>query len=354
MTGATDTGSLTGADQTDGTRESMPNLHEPLSVLWLTPDKPADISVGRHRIADHLTSAGNAVTVRGTTVRTFAQSLWERGRYDVVIGTTRAGALAATVVSQVHGVPLVVDHVDPIRQFHETVSRPMAAVVEQLEAAAFRASDHTLYVYPEARERVQRHASAWTKTDLGVEYERFVDPTADALEAARSTVGTPNGSIALYVGGLEPIYNVSTMLEAVERLEGWSLLVLGEGSLSNEVASAAAESNSVSYYGTVPHEEVPGYVHLADVGVSLVDDPHTLKVLEYFAAGLPVVQRAGRAEERFGNLATYTDPTPPALASAIERAIKDKRAQERRAFARRFDWSEIATTYASAIESVRD
>jgi len=44
-------------------------------VLWLTPDKPDNISVGRQRIADHLETRGFDVTLRGTTPRTVLRSL---------------------------------------------------------------------------------------------------------------------------------------------------------------------------------------------------------------------------------------------------------------------------------------
>lgn len=324
------------------------------SVLWLTPDKPADISVGRQRIADHLSSDGLDVTIRGTTPKTLWRSLREAGRYDVVVGTTRAGAIAGALLRLATGTPLVVDHVDPIRQFEENNPRWLAEIVRRLENVAFRVADHALYVYAEERARVGRFASA-TKTDLGVEFDRFETPSAEARSRAESTLEAHDAErVAIYVGGLEPIYRVRELLAAATALEdeGWTLVVLGTGSLSDLVERAAATRENVVFPGTVPHEDVPGYLHAADVGVCLVDDPHTLKVLEYGAAGLPTVQVRGRAEDRFDGLVEFCDPTPDGIARAVERAAGTD-PDPLRSFARGFDWAEIAETYKEVITIVK-
>lgn len=323
-------------------------------ILWLTPDKPKNISVGRQRIAAHLRKRGFDITLRGTTGRTVVRSLREFGQYDAIMGTTRAGALAGMVLSSAHRRPLVVDHVDPIRQFEETHPYWLSVVVRNLENAAFTTADNVLYVYDEEYERIERHASRTKRTALGVEFERFSEPDPNVVDAARTKLDTLglDGRIAIYVGGLEPIYHVRDLVEGVELLDNWSLVILGDGSLSEEIQALDAEKDTVAYLGTVPHESVPGYLHCADVGISLVDDPHTLKVLEYGAAGLPVVQRRGRAESRFGDRVVYADATPESIAAAIERAGKQESDNRLRSFAAGFDWAEIADDYEQSLKSV--
>lgn len=325
-----------------------------MRVLWLTPDKPDDISVGRLRIATHLRARGWTVTLRGTTPATIWTSLRELPTYDVLVGTTHAGAIAGTVLHEVGDVPVIVDHIDPIRQFATNNSAPVTAVVRALENLAFRRADHVLYVYEEEADRVHRRTSAATETALGVEYDRFADPSEEAVTRARERLAEENlaPNVALYVGGLEPIYHVEEMLGSVEHLSEWSLLILGTGSLADRVSDAAARNDAIVYLGTVSHETIPGYLHAADVGLSLVDDPHTLKVLEYGAAGLPVVQLRGRAESRFGDLVTYSAPDPAAVAVAVERARAGHSADALREFAARFDWAEIAATYGEVIKAV--
>ncbi|MFC6963758.1 glycosyltransferase [Halocatena marina] len=325
-----------------------------LHVLWLTPDKPEHISVGRRRIAEQLRQQGYDVTLRGTTLRTLFAALRERGQYDLVIGTTRAGAIAGTTLTLVDG-PLIVDHVDPIRQFEATHPWWLSGPVRWLEQFAFTVADHVLYVYSEEKERVERFASAASKTDLGVAYERFADPPDEIVATARSKLSAfDSENILIYVGGLESIYHISDLLAAMRQLDDWTLVVLGTGSLEPEVQRAAQKHSNVSYLGTVPHEEVPGYLHAATVGVCLVDDPHTLKVLEYGAAGLPVVQLAGRAEPRFEDRVTFCEPTPSAIAHAVRTAAQSTEPESLQTFVQQFDFEEIAADYANAIAQAVD
>ena len=325
-----------------------------LGVLWLTPDKPTNISVGRRRIADRLEADGFEVTLRGTTPRTLLRSLRERADYDIVLGTTRSGAFAGALLKS-FGKPLVVDHIDPIRQFADTRSKPLSLAVRAAENLAFRVADHTLYVYEEERRRVHRYARATTRTDLGVSYERFANPDSTVVAQARERlheagVGADE-RLAVYAGGLEPIYHIGELLAAMEHLDDWTLVVLGTGSLAPAV-ERAAEREAVVFLGTVPHEAIPGYLHAADVGVSLVDDPHTLKVLEYAAAGLAVIQARGRAEERFDEYAEFCDPTPRAIAAAIERAGERDTREAFREYASRFDYKRVAETYRTVLTEV--
>ncbi|ELZ17699.1 glycosyltransferase [Natrinema limicola] len=323
-----------------------------LRILWLTPDKPDEISVGRERIADHLETAGHDVTLRGTTARTIARSLRDRGRFDIVVGTTRLGAIAGVVVSRVHGVPLVVDHIDPIRQLRATEPDAVVRTVRRLEHLAFRLAAHVLYVYPEEESRLDGRATATSKTDLGVEYERFADPDPAVVERTRERLGTVPNKLAVYIGGLEPMYEIEALLEAADELDDWTLLVIGAGSLEPSVEREAADSESIRFLGTVPHKEVPGYLHFADVGVSLVDDPYTLKILEYGAAGLNVVQRAGRAESRFGGLVEYCSTEPASIRAAVERASDGTRGEALQQYVRKFSWNTIADDYRRAIEVI--
>jgi glycosyltransferase involved in cell wall biosynthesis len=329
---------------------------EPLRVFWLTPDKSEHISVGRQRIAERLEQRGCDVTLRGTTRETLLTALREREQYDVVIGTTRAGAIVGTLVAITTRCPFVVDHVDPIRQFETTHPRWLSVPVRWLEQLAFSVADHVLYVYAEECSRVCRFASSdsVTKTDLGVEYDRFAEPSVESVDAARSRLSALdlNDHVLVYVGGLEPIYHISTLLDAMRLLDDWTLVVLGTGSLETEVRQAANERSNIEYLGTVPHEEVPGYLSISDVGVSLVDDPHTLKVLEYGAAGLSVVQ-LGRAA-RLDGLVEFCEATPEDIARAVRAAGESGGCDDLRTFAKQFDFDVIADDYMKAIDEAVD
>jgi len=323
-----------------------------MNVLWLTPDKPENISVGRERIAAKLREEGHDIVVRGTTFETVRRSLCERGRYDAVIGVTRSGAFAGVAVATVHRVPLVVDHIDPIRQFVETNRRWLAHLVCAAENVAFRRANHVMYVYEEEGQRVRRYAKRVTKTALGVDYDRIADPPAEAKHEIRERLSEYDlrSNIAVYVGGLEPLYNIEPMLAGIQRLDDWSLVIAGAGSLAASVR-AAADGEQIVFLGSVDHKFVPGVLHAADVGISLVDDPHTLKVLEYGAAELPVLQLAGRAEQRFGDRVTYCKATPASIADAL-RVASNRSVCDLASYVAQFDWGEIAGAYEQVLLEV--
>lgn len=322
-----------------------------LRVCWFKPDKPEHLSVEQRRLGTHLEEMGASVTLLGTTPGTVRQAFGERHSYDVFMGTTRAGAIAGALLARLSGRPFVADHVDPIRQFATTHPTWLARLVERLENLSFRLSSHTLFVYDEEEARVRSTAPRATQTDLGIDVDRFRSPVEqpDAGTEALRDAGV-TGNVVIYIGGLEPLYNIEALLDSVHHLDDdWTLVVAGAGSMEPQVR-AAARGDRVAYLGLVDHDEIPGLLQAADVGVSLVDDPHTLKVLEYGVARLPVVQLAGRAEDRFGDRVEYCTSDPGTIASAIERA-KDRDGTALQSYASQFDLREIAETYARVLLS---
>ncbi|MBX0294013.1 glycosyltransferase [Haloarcula nitratireducens] len=323
-----------------------------IRVLWLTPKKPANISVGRQRIASHLESNGFEIEMRAGRPTVLYESLSSQ-RHDIIIGTTRAGAIFGCALSILTGSPLVVDHVDPIQQLAETDWWPIAKVVERMENLAFRRSEHTLYVYSEEKERISQRAPAFSQTNLGVEYERFAHPDSSIVEVAQSQLAEKQleENVAIYIGGLEPIYHIRKLVESVSYLNNWSLVILGSGSLEDFVITAAENEPKIVYLGTVPHDHVPGYLQVADVGVSLVNDPHTLKVLEYGAARLPTVQLSGQARQKFEGMVEFCENDTKSIAHAIQRAVASdiKRIDEFQALAAEYSWEQIASDYAKVL-----
>lgn len=334
--------SRTAARWSPGTTEGADRLH----VLWYRPDKPDDVSVGRHRIAAVLRERGHRVDVRNATVADFRSVLRERP--DVVVGTTRLGAFVGAWKRLLHGTPLVVDHIDPIDQLGREHNRATVAAVAVGEALAFRLAAHVMVVYERELPRVRRHANAVTHTRLGVDFDRFADPDDAVLRRAADRldgVVDPDANLVTYVGGLEPEYNLDVAVAAMDHLDGWQLLILGDGSDRGLVERAAAERDDVVYPGTVPHEEMPGILAAADVGICLLDDPNTLKLLEYAAAGLPAVNLDGAARERFGDLVEYCSLDPADVARAVRSAAANAPVEAFRSFAADHGWDAIATEY---------
>lgn len=323
-----------------------------MKVLWLRPDKPENVSVGRHRLGLALEERGHDVTIQNTTVADFRSVL--RDDPDVIVGTTRLGAFVGAWKRLVSGTPLIVDHIDPISQLRRSHGRVTTWGVSQAEKLAFRLADHVMVVYEEELPRVRQHASNVTHTSLGVDYDLFANPPEKAVRKARQTVATQvpeDGNNILYIGGLEPSYHLQTVVDSLDHLDGWHFVVLGDGSQQDWLEEVATTHDTVHYLGTVPYEEVPGYVHVADVGINLIDDPNTLKVLEYGAAGLSVVHVKGDAQTVFGESVTFCSLDPTDVAAAIERA-KETPPDKLQTLARERNWGSLAETYEGVLQQV--
>jgi len=323
-----------------------------MHILWLRPDKPENISVGRHRIGLELEARGHQVEIRDTTVGDFWGVLQESP--DVVVGTTRLGAFVGTWRRIMAGTPLLVDHIDPISQLRRSHGRITVWGASQAEKVAFRLADHVMVVYEEELPRVDRHASKVTHTSLGVDYDLFSDPPEDTVAAATDAVDDripPDGNVLLYVGGLEPQYHLTTVVEALDHLDNWHFVILGNGSQREQFEDFDDNHENVHYLGSVPYEYVPGYMHVSDVGITLLNDRNTLKVLEYGAAGLPVVHIEGDAEEVFDGMVTFCSLDPFDVARAIQQATGAE-TEPLDTVARERSWESIADTYDSIIKEI--
>lgn len=334
-------------------------------VLWLRPTKPDNISVGRERIAAHLRERGYDVTIRDASGLDALGAAREAtgGDYDVVVGTVRMGLYVGYPLSRLLGVPLVADVTDPIEQIAD-LPAPLYRFLYEYEHFVLARADDRLFTYASALEKARDRGIEGHRVENGVDFDAFADPNDSVVDRAREELREAGVSleaqVAVYVGGLTPVYHVRSMLEAAEYRPGTEFVFLGDGPLVGAVESAAADAPNVHFLGTYDHSLVPGFLAHADVGFCLVDAEQPLKVLEYGAAGLPVLAAPGELQTRFtGDELEFVDPTPEAIAAALAALEEaDGRAaalgRHLRERAEASDWSKIAMQYQRVIEEVTD
>jgi len=188
--------------------ERQQSRQQTANVLWLVPDKPDNISTGRQRIAHGLRDRGHGVRLvdgRGEALQA-ARSGW-----DVVMGTTAWLGAAAPLAGDSK---IIVDYVDPIDQLRRSCGRLERSAAYALHRNALRSADGVLHVYDRVASELDGLAAHTAQTSLGVDYDRFADPDADAQDsaAARLAAAGVEGDFAVYIGGLEPPYHIETML----------------------------------------------------------------------------------------------------------------------------------------------
>jgi glycosyltransferase involved in cell wall biosynthesis len=139
------------------------------------------------------------------------------------------------------------------------------------------------------------------------------------------------GGGAVYVGRLSHEKGVDVLIEAMGRLGGHRLDVVGSGPERGrlEALAAASAPGRVHFHGAVPKARVLELVRSAAVAVmpSRCHENQPMAVLEAFACAVPVVasQLGGLPElvqqDRYGQTVPADDPA--ALADALDRLLSD-------------------------------
>ena len=167
---------------------------------------------------------------------------------------------------------------------------------ERIATHVFRTASLVVTVSKDVATYVRRMGADSSRVHVlpnGVDPWRFVPPRG--MYAARPfTVG--------FVGSLKPWHDLTTLAAAYRILRathpGARLLVVGDGPerqvLERGLASELA-AGDVVLTGAISPQDVPGWLHAMDVGVAPYGGGaesryfSPLKILEYMAAGLPVL-----------------------------------------------------------------
>jgi glycosyltransferase involved in cell wall biosynthesis len=198
---------------------------------------------------------------------------------------------------------------------------------------------------------------------------------ADAADAADGRI------IVMFVGAFRTWHGVHHLLRAMQQLHArgrhmFHAVLIGDGPERPraEADIRAAGLTNVTLLGPRPHDQIPGYLAAADIGVAPFDlGAHAplaltfywspLKVFEYMAAGLPVVApdiprlRAVVRPDEDGLL--YDAARPEALADALERLADPARRAALGAAARaqavqRFSWAVHCERLDDALQQLVD
>lgn len=162
----------------------------------------------------------------------------------------------------------------------------------------------------------------------GVNYDHFAGPRAvppDLASLPRPIIG--------FAGGVGPTID-RTLLAAVRtRLPEASIVLVG---MHQEEIDPAAWPAGIHFLGARSYDVLPAYVQAFDVGlVPYVHNAHTaavdpLKVLEYLAAGIPVVSTGLREVRKYADVVEVADGGD-AFADAVVRALATRGGAHRRA-----------------------
>ena len=171
-----------------------------------------------------------------------------------------------------------------------------------------------------------------------------------------------DSALVLYVGGLMAGRGLEELVDAMARVEGAELVLLGEGVLAEPLRQRAADrgiGERVHVLPPVPSMDVIDVAASANVGVSPIV-PSCLnyryslpnKLFQYMAAGLPVVAsdfpQVREVVERAGGGLVVDTQRPAQIARAINQILAEPAQAQvmgergRRAVEERFNWATSA------------
>jgi glycosyltransferase involved in cell wall biosynthesis len=168
-------------------------------------------------------------------------------------------------------------------------------------------------------------------TPTGVDLDLFAPEVRG--DDVRHELGLDDSFVVGWVGSFRRFHALENAVDAVARLDGATLLLVGDGPERPRLEHLAAERGTrVVFTGTVPHPELPQHLAAMDAALVVASAERSfhyspLKLAEYLASGLPVVApRSGQLVDRLhdGTDALLVEPgDPDALAGALRRLQAD-------------------------------
>lgn len=182
----------------------------------------------------------------------------------------------------------------------------------------------------------------------------------------RARHGLGDATVVGFSGSLKPWHGVETLIDVLDGLPRVQLLIVGDGPERAHLEKLVLDrglAKRVVFTASVTHDHIPEHLAAMDIGAApyLPQDNFyfsPLKVVEYMAAGLPVVA-SDQGDIRLlvghaGLLVPAGDPT--ALSGAIKRLAGDRDLRGRlseaaRAQARDRDWTKVAERVEAVLAS---
>lgn len=234
--------------------------------------------------------------------------------HDLVYARDYHVALACTLARTIFRKPLIyeingIPSEEWLMKGDTILRRVMARVIRELERLAARHADsivtvtHGLRAYLVSRFGVEPMKISVIPNGVDTMVFHPMHDTG-SRERLRTRIGIQKDNpLVLFVGNLAPWQGVSTLLDSIPLVRSQvpraRFVIVGEGALRPDLERQTRRMNlekHVSFTGMISHDQVPHYIHIADVCVSPFVTRRNnriglspLKIYEYMACGKAVV-----------------------------------------------------------------
>ncbi|HEY6564103.1 MAG TPA: glycosyltransferase family 4 protein [Pirellulaceae bacterium] len=269
-----------------------------------------------------------------------AWTAWRAGPFDLVLGTTPPifQLPSAWLVARLRRIPFVLEVLDLWPDFAIGMgvlkNRWLIAAARFVEWFFYRAADHLVVNSPAYGDYLVEGGISRdhvTFIPMGVDLALF-DPEHDGRETrARFQLG--NRFVATYAGSLGMANDLDTILDSAALLRDEPdvhFLLVGGGKERPRLESLARDRrlDNVTFAGTVPKEQVGEVLAASNACIATLRDipefrmPFPNKVLDYMAAGRPVLLAIDGVIRNVVETAGAGIFVPPGDAAALAAAIR--------------------------------
>lgn len=341
---------------------------EKVKVIWLKPIKEK-ISIGRQLIAKKLEKEGFEVSIIECSVLNIFKVLLYSltSDFDIIIGTTHLGLVIGGILKFLTRKPFLADFVDEFHQLKIVTPFPLYPIMYAiilLEKISLKVADAVIVTPRDFFKEISRKRKNVYKINLCVDLKKFLYTESAAINKARGLLRKTgidlSKPIIVYIGGFSKIYNLHILIEAMEHLPEFQLIMVGGGKLESELKKLRDEKklSNVFFIGYQPNEIVAGILKISNVGVTLAEVPRQLKIYEYIASGLSIVvpEKILKDEEfEFRKYCIGTKPNPVDLAEKIRMCINKRKKVP--IFSRKinkYDCDVVSLKYALILKHILD
>lgn len=145
-------------------------------------------------------------------------------------------------------------------------------------------------------------------------------------------------NIIIYQGALNKDRGLELLIEAMQFIGNYKLMIVGEGDLSLQLRNLSAKnglSNKIEFAGKIPHEKLREITSTALLGFSLEQNTNLNyyyslpnKFFDYINAGVPVLcsdfPEMAKITDRYKTGRTFSGNTPQELAETIIAMLDDR------------------------------
>jgi glycosyltransferase involved in cell wall biosynthesis len=283
---------------------------------------------------------------RASVVRTVKAAVRDLGFTDPIL--VIAAPNAADYLAELGEALSVYYCIDDFTQWPGALTRR----ITEWEEVLLRRCDVVMATAQSLREKKTRAGRVPVYLPHGVDVEHF----------ARSGTVVPDRVAALpkpvigFFGAISPWVDLDLIAGIARSRPAWSIAMIGGADVDVEPLRALP---NVHLFGKIPYAELPAYAQGFDVGLipfvvnELTASVNPLKLLEYFACGLPVVSSDMPEVRRFGPAVGIARDTEGFVAAIDASLAADSQVhrRERLDIARQSSWSAVADRFCGYISA---